>query len=377
MLTNTFPLSPRWVAFSSLSSPGRCSASGVLSSCPVTAAMAWYSSPRSMATTTVVGSPCGGELDDDFPPWRKRNTRVCPATLLAGGGGDGATVARQEAAPCWLSDQSESTMPAPLRGTCRFLSSHLRQRRMSLPSNVPTPKWTDDASTLTKDLLGVTLIPEITVHSVPDVTSPPTINQEVPSVFHPVPFRFSFDPPSDPASVSAFARAYPDLPGYHMWSTWDRLTAVPTSGPVGSEEEDDPDFGWDFSGLRDPSAMRDFMSACDYCLSGCSDDDHSLDDEGYGPSRECFHIDQGDHDGDNHLGMPEDDNAPVPASRVEILRELAVVQVPMGGQDTQLEQLREMQAKLDEETGWLVQLRQNIEQEWAGRALTGGARHRA
>jgi hypothetical protein len=36
-----------------------------------------------------------------------------------------------------------------------------------------------------------------------------------------------------------------------------------------------------------------------------------------------------------------------------------------------------MQAKLDEEAGWLVQLQQNIEQEWAGRALAGGARHRA
>jgi hypothetical protein len=36
-----------------------------------------------------------------------------------------------------------------------------------------------------------------------------------------------------------------------------------------------------------------------------------------------------------------------------------------------------MQAKLDEEAGWLVQLRQNIEQEWAGRALVGGVRHRA
>jgi hypothetical protein len=66
------------------------------------------------------------------------------------------------------------------------------------------PKRTDDASTLAKDLMGVSLVPEITVHSVPDATSPPSINQEVPSVFHPVPFRFSFDPPSDPASVSAF-----------------------------------------------------------------------------------------------------------------------------------------------------------------------------
>jgi hypothetical protein len=117
------------------------------------------------------------------------------------------------------------------------------------------PKRTDEASTLAKDLLGVSLVPEITVHSVPDATSPPSVNQEVPSVFHPVPFRFSFDPPSNPASVSAFARAYPILPGYHMWSTWDRLTTVSTSGPAGSEEEDDPDFGWDFSGLCDPSAV--------------------------------------------------------------------------------------------------------------------------
>jgi hypothetical protein len=192
------------------------------------------------------------------------------------------------------------------------------------------PEQTDDASALAKDLLGVSLVPEITVQSVPDVTSPPSIDQKVPSVFHPVPFRFSFDPPSDPTSVSAFARAYPNLPGYHMWSSWDRLTAVSTSGPAGSEEDDNPDFGWDISRLRDPSAMRDFMSACDYCLFGCSDDGHSLGNEGYDPSHDCFHIDRGDHDEDNHLGMPKDDNAPVPASRVEIPRELAVVPVPAG-----------------------------------------------
>jgi hypothetical protein len=43
------------------------------------------------------------------------------------------------------------------------------------------PKRTDDASTLTKDLLGVSLVPEIMVHSVPDVTSPPSIDQKVSS----------------------------------------------------------------------------------------------------------------------------------------------------------------------------------------------------
>jgi hypothetical protein len=103
------------------------------------AAMTWYSSPRSTITTTVVGSPGGGELDDVISLWRKRNTRVCPDTLLAGGGGDEATMVRQEAAPRRLSDQSESMTPAPLWETCRVLSSHLGQRRVSLPSNVPTP----------------------------------------------------------------------------------------------------------------------------------------------------------------------------------------------------------------------------------------------
>jgi hypothetical protein len=153
--------------------------------------------------------------------------------------------------------------------------------------------------------------------------------------------------------------------------------AVSTYGPPGSEEDDEPYSGWDFSWLGNPSAMRDFMTACDYCLSDCSDDGHSLDNEGCGPSRECFHVDLGGHDEGNHLGMPEDDDPPGPAPRVDILRELAVVPVPAGGQDTQLEQIREMQAKLDEEAEQLVQLRQNIEQEWAGRALAREARHRA
>jgi hypothetical protein len=239
------------------------------------------------------------------------------------------------------------------------------------------PKRTDDASILVKGLLGVSLVPEITVQSVPDANSSSSIDQEVPSIFHPMPFRFSFDPPSDPASVSAFVKAYPNLLVYHMWSTWDRLTAVSTYGPPGSEEEDEPDSGWDFSELSNHSAMRDLMTACDYCLSDYSDDGHNLDDEGCGPNRECFHVDLGGHDEGNHLSMPEGDDPPGPVPRVDILRELAVVPVPAGGQDTQLEQIREMQAKLDKEAGQLVQLRQNIEQEWAGQPVAGEACHRA
>jgi hypothetical protein len=51
--------------------------------------------------------------------------------------------------------------------------------------------------------------------------------------------------------------------------------------------------------------MRDFMTACDYCLFDCSDGSRSLGDEDCGPSRECFHVDLGGPGEGNHLGMPE------------------------------------------------------------------------
>jgi hypothetical protein len=113
-----------------------------------------------------------------------------------------------------------------------------------------------------------------------------------------------------------------------MRSPWDRLTTVSTYGPSDSEEDDEPDFCWDFSRLGNPSAMRDFMTACDYCLSNCSDDSRSFNDEDCGPSCECFHVDLGGPGEGNHLGMPENGDPPRPAPRVDILWELAVVLVP-------------------------------------------------
>jgi hypothetical protein len=221
-------------------------------------------------------------------------------------------------------------------------------------------KRTNDASTLARDLLGVTLVPETTVQSAPDATSSPPVDQEVPTDSHLVPFGFSLDPPSDFASVEAFIEACPNPPGYRRRSPWDRLTAVSTYEPSGSEEDDEPDLCWDFSGLGNPSAMRDFMAACDYYLSNCSDGSRSFGDEDCGPSRECFHVDLGGPGEGDHLGMPENGDPPRPAPRVDILRELAVVPVPAGGQDAQLEQLREMQARLDEGAGTLEPFRRNI-----------------
>jgi hypothetical protein len=233
----------------------------------------------------------------------------------------------------------------------------------------------DDVSTLAKGLLGVTLVPETTVKSVPDVTSSPPVDQKVPTDSHLTSFGFSLDPPSDFALADILVEASPNPMGYHMRSPWDRLTDASTYGPSGSEEDDRPNFCWDFSGLDNPSAMRDFMTACDYCLSDCSDGSRGLGDEDCGPSRECFHVDLGDHPEGNHLGMPENGDLPRPVPRVDIPRELAVVPVQAGVHDPQLEQIRGVQARLDDGAGTLEPIRRNVGRAWAGQPLAGEVRH--
>jgi hypothetical protein len=149
------------------------------------------------------------------PPRRRRRRR---GNRGQAGGGVSLAVERVDDAGTPVGDMSDVVL-APETTTSVVSPQHAN------------PKRTDDASTLAKGLLGVSLVPEMTVQSVPDATSSPSIDQEVPSVFHPMPFRFSFDPPSDLASVSAFIKAYPNLPGYHMWSTWDRLRPSRPTGP--------------------------------------------------------------------------------------------------------------------------------------------------
>jgi hypothetical protein len=247
-------------------------------------------------------------------------------------------------------------------------------------TSVVSPQHADseqtyDASTLAKGLLGVTLVPETTVQSVPDVTLSPPVDQEVPTGSHLTPFGFSLDPPSDFALADALVEASLNPLGYRMRSPWDRLMDVSTYRPSGSEEDDEPDSSWDFSGLGNPSVVRDFMTACDYCLFDCSDGSRSLGDEDCGPSRECFHVDLGGPSEGNHLGMLEDGDLPRPVPRVDILRELAVVPVPAGGHDPQLEQICGVPTRLDEGAGALEPIRRDVGQEWAGQPPAGEVRH--
>jgi hypothetical protein len=66
-------------------------------------------------------------------------------------------------------------------------------------------------------------------------------------------------------------------------------------------------------------------------------------------------------EGENHLSMPKNDNTPAPAPRIEGPRERDVVRTTAGSEDAQLEQLREIQAKLDEEQERLRQLWQVLQ----------------
>jgi hypothetical protein len=278
-----------------------------------------------------------------------------------------------EGGTSWAVEQVDSA-GAPTGGTSGIDLAFETKTRAVSPQHANSEQ-TDDASTLAKGLLGVTLIPETTVQSVPDVTSSPPVDQEVPTDSHLTPLGFSLDPPSGFTLADALVEASPNPLGYRMRSPWDRLTDVSTYGPSGSEEDDEPDFCWDFSGLGNPSAVRDFMTACDYCLSDCSDGSRSLGDEDCGPSRECFHVDLEGPSKGNHLGMPENGDLPRPVPRVDILWELAVVPVPAGGHDPQLEQIRGVPARLDEGAGALEPICRDVGQEWAGQPPAGEMHH--
>jgi hypothetical protein len=85
-------------------------------------------------------------------------------------------------------------------------------------------------------------------------------------MFNPIPFQPSFD-------TRSITGLYAGLPF--------------PSGCLDSEEEDDLSFGLDFSGLRDPQSMLQFLYACDELLSD-NLDGYNTDEGSYDPTREYF-----------------------------------------------------------------------------------------
>jgi hypothetical protein len=73
--------------------------------------------------------------------------------------------------------------------------------------------------------------------------------------------------------------------------------------------------------------------------------------------------------------MPKDGDLPRPVPRADIPQELAVVPVPAGGHDPQLEQVRGAHARLDEGARALEPIRRDVGQAWAGQPPAGEIRH--
>jgi hypothetical protein len=103
-------------------------------------------------------------------------------------------------------------------------------------------------------------------------------------VFNPIPFRPSFN-------TSSVIGLYADLPF--------------PSGCLDSKEEDGASFGLDFSELRDPKYMLQFLYACDKLLSDSSE---GYNTDGGATTRPGSASTHGIPDEGNQLGMPREDD---------------------------------------------------------------------
>jgi hypothetical protein len=142
------------------------------------------------------------------------------------------------------------------------------------------------------------------------------------SVFNPIPFEPSFD-------TSSVTRMYVGLPF--------------PSGCLDSEEEDSPSFALDFSGLRDPESILQFLYVCGEMLSECSEG-YSSSGEGYDLTQVCLLIDSEIPNEGDHLGMPQEGDQLPPH-----VQEPSGAQAPPKSLVAQLEQLRELHIKIKEE----------------------------
>ena len=110
------------------------------------------------------------------------------------------------------------------------------------------------------------------------------------------------------SSISANFTKREDLPGHHLLSIRNLIASSPDESypESASSIADDVNFfmnnftteeAEDYSGVRDPDALRSFQLATAYCLT-CSEDSSEGD---FDPSRECFMV---------QLADGQDDNAP-------------------------------------------------------------------
>jgi DNA-binding transcriptional MerR regulator len=163
---------------------------------------------------------------------------------------------------------------------------------------------------------------------------------------------------------------YEELPGHHLRSTLDLIASTPASEYLDSTETPDTELRATAFRHHDPRDAWPHMHPL-YYYFGALDSDSAEDT--YDPTRECFNIDGAIASDSKDEAAIEGRNTP---PQVELLAERDEAQF-LVDQGMQLEQIRELQDRLDEERENLRLLHQTLEHERAARAHGGGARERA
>ena len=153
------------------------------------------------------------------------------------------------------------------------------------------------------------------------------------------------------AYAFAYASAHAEPSGHHQRFALDFSTIISTHTHTESSEEDEAWAGANFSGLRDPEAMRRFLAASDYCFGHSDSDDEST----YDPTRECLHVglgmpgtsDEGERAGNRSPLRQGAGDATPPLVEFRAARNVNIALGDIRRLD--LEQLRELQAKVDQD----------------------------
>jgi len=175
------------------------------------------------------------------------------------------------------------------------------------------------------------------------------------------------------SSTSAKSTKREDLPGHHLLSIRNLVASSPDEScpEAASLIADDVNFfmnnftaeeAEDYSGARDPDALRTFQLATAYCLT-CSEDSSEGD---FDPSRECFMADLADEQNDNAPGNHGDGGADAQANP-PVVPLAAPSSSSSAARQAQLAQLNELQAKLGEQHQQTQELRAALEQQHTAR----------
>jgi hypothetical protein len=125
------------------------------------------------------------------------------------------------------------------------------------------------------------------------------------------------------------------LSNHHPQSISELLQSSETASNADSCEHGG---GWDdadFSGLNDPEALRRFLGNCDYLLEASDSDNGDYD-----PTRECFMCE---------VQLEEEDDQSSASRRVPMPPPRGPMVPPAEQPQFQLEQLQELERKLEEE----------------------------